>query len=75
MTEGENSGVVGMVEILPRSLHSGPQTMRASGRDDKDGDILPRWGRAVLDHYANQPPRKNKPKSTVKGDCATAMKT
>jgi len=42
MTEGEDSGVVGMVEILPRSLHSGPQTTRASGRDDKDGDILPR---------------------------------
>ena len=48
MTEGEDSGVVGMVEILPRSLHSGPQTTRASGRDDKDGDILPSWGRAVL---------------------------
>ncbi len=58
MTEGNDSGVIDIAEILPRSLHSGPQTTRASGRDDKDGDILPRWGRAVLDPYAKRPKKK-----------------
>ena len=51
MTEGDDSGMIEMVEILPGSLRSGPQTTRASGRDDKVGDSLPRWGRAVLDPY------------------------
>ena len=28
----------------------------------------------MLDPYTNLPTRKNKPKSTVKSDCATAMR-
>jgi hypothetical protein len=51
MTEGEDSDVVEMVEILARSRHSGPQKTRASGRDDKEGDILLRRGRGAVDHY------------------------
>jgi hypothetical protein len=50
MTEGGDTGLVNMVENLPRSLHSGPQTTRASGRDD-NGLLGTEMGSSVLDPY------------------------
>ena len=58
MTGSENSGVVGMVEILPRSLHYGPQKARAFGRDDSFGVGLtagPRFCRDGIEQWCMVP--------------------
>ncbi len=39
-------------------------------RNHKGALVLPRWGRAMLDPYARRE-SKDKPKSTVRSDCAT----